>query len=751
MSEPHIRVLPALVVDGRAFRVVHYELVEALSEPGFLDCHVYDSSEALPLPDDIVGLEATLTLERSDGSQQRRFVGTIVEAELAPDEDDVPVLKLRVEPALFRLERRANCRIFQEKSGVDIVREVLVDAGIPASKQEYVLGEPHPVRTYTVQYNESDLDFVQRILFEEGIWFAVRAGDEGETFVFSDRPDGVGEIEGTSTLTFLEDFGFEGGMERLRHVARTLSVQSDKVYMRDYDAERPSFTVEGSAESTDEGPHALEIYEYPARTTDDAEVARRARILLESVQAERDVIEGESGSLALLPGLRFSIAGHPYDSLNQELLITRCHIVGTDPRPFEGQQARAPKYTCEFRGIPTETTRYRPPRRERGVRIPGTQSAITTGPAGDEIHTDASGQVKASFHWDRSGKTDDTSSRWMRTSQLTLGGSMLLPRVGWEVSVGHEGGDVDRPMVTGRMYNALTPPPYGLPGSATKSALQTATSPGGGSTNELRMTDASGAEEMFFNASRDASTEVKNNASESIGNDHKKKVGADQKQDVTNSMTMNVGSNQDFVVGGNQSIQVETFQTEEIAGDHTLAIGGNRDMKVGGDHRVDVGAESTTKTGSNHIDLVVGAVTHNTLASFDHDVGNALVELAVGNRIVTVGGDRTENVELAKVIAVKGGRGVEVGGSLDVKAIGAVANVASGDRFEQSGGPFTELAVGAQMVKAGGNVVFEADNLLTLVMGASILSLTPATVAILGLSAKLDGDVTDLSILVIDN
>ena len=118
---------------------------------------------------------------------------------------------------------------------------------------------------------------------------------------------------------------------------------------------------------------------------------------------------------------------------------------------------------------------------------------------------------------------------------------------------------------------------------------------------------------------------------------------------------------------------------------------------------------------------------------------------------MTVGTDRTENVGLAKVIAVKGGRGVEVGGSLDVKALGAVANVVSADRSEQAGGPFTELAVGAQMVKAGGDVVFEADNLLTLVMGASVLSLTPATVAVLGLSAKLDGDVTDLSILVIDN
>jgi type VI secretion system secreted protein VgrG len=606
------------------------------------------------------------------------------------------------------------------------------------------------VRTYTVQYRETDLDFLHRLLFEEGIFFAVHTRDGNDVVIFGDSPDGLGDIDGPTTLPFFEEFGLEGAASRVLRLSRTTSVRSDKVFVRDYDPERPSQRVEGMAEGTDEGPHSLEIYEYPARCADAGAAARLAKVLLDSVQAGRDVVHGETGSLALLPGLRCSVAGHPYDSLNQEYLVTRSRITGSQARPFEAGAARPSRLSCEFWGVPTATTRYRPPRRARAGTIPGAQTAITTGPGGQEIHTDAAGQVKVAFPWDRSGKRDDTSSRWIRTSQLPLGGSMLLPRVGWEVEVRHEDGDPDRPLVMGRLYNALTPPPYALPGGAAKSALQTATSPGGGSANELRMSDTKGGEEMFFNASRDMSADVKNNATESIANDHQKKVGGNQTTNVTNSFTTSIGSSQSVSVAGNQSVKVETFHVDQMGGDHTLSIGGNRDMKVGGDHRRDVGGSSTLSVGSNQVDLVIGAVSDSTLGAFTHTVGAGLAELSVGDRTVTVGGSRTESAGLAKVIAARGGRGVDIGGSLNVNALGAVAHLARGSRVESAGGPYTELAVGAQLVKAS-NVVFEASGMLTLVMGASVLSLTPGSVAVLGLSAKLDGDVSDLSILVVDN
>lgn len=750
MSDPHVRVLPSLSVEGKAYRVVRYALLEALSEPSRAVLEVYDDDYPLPLPEEVIGRRARFGLALSDGQQSRSFDGTIVEAELAANDEDVPILHLQVETALYRLDRRTDCRIFQDKTAPDIIREVLVAAGIAVTRQRYDLTETHPARGYTVQYRETDRVFLERLLFEEGIFYFVEPGDEGETIVFCDHPKGAGDVEGLKTLSFFEDFGFEGGADRVIRVSRTSSIRSDRAMLRDYDPERPSFKVEAKADSIDEGPHTLEIYEYPARTTEDSEVERRTRLLLESVQADRDVISGETGSLALLPGFRFSIAGHPYEPLNQELLVVRSRIEGTAPRAVGGKEPPA-QYVCEFFGVPTAKTNFRPARKQRHAPLPGAQTAIATGPSGEEIHTDASGRVKASYHWDRSGVSDDASSRWIRTSQLVLGGSMLLPRVGWELAVRHEGGDPDRPMVMGRMYNALHPPPYSLPGDAAKSALQTATSPGDGTSNEFRMADTKGGEEMFFNASRDMSTHVKNNATESVGNDLKKKVGNNQLEEITNSLTQTVGVNQAITVGGNQAIKVETFQVDEVMANHTLTIGGNRDMHIGGDHRVDVGADSTINTGVNHIDLVVGGVTHATLANYHHSVGSTLVELSVGSRTVTVGAGRVENVGLAKLIAVRGGRGVDVGGSLDVKAIGAIAHLAAADRSEKSGGPFTELAIGAQIAQVAGNVAFEAESLLTAIMGASIVLMTPAAVIVIGINALLNADVKDDAVIVIDN
>ncbi len=746
----HTQIAPSLSIAGKHYAVVRYELDERVSALGVLTCELYDAAgELLPGPGDVLDKAATFQLTRSDGAPPRGFVGTVVNAELGPDADDVPSLRVVVAPTLWNLKKRADCRIFQNMSAVDIVKRVLTDAGVSSSHQDWNLSEDHATRVYTVQYRETDLDFVLRLLFEEGIYFAVHEKDGKDVLVLGDAPGGFGDVDGPTSLPFFEDFGPEGMGDRIIRLSRTATVRSDKGFTRDYNPDKPKLDLSGSAEGTDPGAHDLEIYEYPARCEDEGAAKRIAKLLVDAAQSERDVVHGQTGSLAMVPGLRVSVHGHPYDPLNEEYLIVRSRIAGTQPREAEVASGRGREQTVEFWGVPTATTRYRPPRRLRERTIHGAQTAITTGPSGQEIHTDAGGHVKVSFHWDRSGKKDDTSSRWIRTSQLPTGGSMLLPRMGWEVTVRHVEGDADRPFVMGRMYNVQKPPPYPLPANAGRSSIQTATTPGGGSSNEFRMSDKKGSEEIFFNASKDMSTHVKNNATENVGNDHKKKVGGNQTKSVTNSSSSNVGSDQSISVSGDQTVHVSTFMVD-LVGSHSLSVSGSRDMKVGGDHRRDVAGASKVEVDGNQIDLVVGSVTDETMANFNHDVGAALIELALGDRTVTVAGDIKEHAGAAKVIAVKGGRGVTVGGSMNVKVGGAIVNVAKQDRAEQASGNYTEVAVGAQIVKANA-ASFEADSALTLVMGASILSLTPASVAVLGLSAKLDGDVADTGVLVVDN
>ncbi len=751
MPLENILVEPTIEVEGQSFRVLHYDLIDDMFEVPRLYCEIMDDAADAPNPADLINKATEFTLHRSDGAPKRFFYGKVVSAERAPNTDDIRTVHLEVAPALWQLTKRADCCIFQKMSVVDIIKKVLEEGGVPSGQQEWNTTESYQPRDYLVQYRETDFNFISRLCSEEGIYFAVHHKGGKDIVVFGDKPDGFGDIEGTSALGFIAEMGGHSAVDKVMRVSRTARVRPDKVTLRDYNPEKPKLKLEAMVEGTDDGAKNLEVYAFPGRFADPGAGKRLAQILLDSMQSERDIVHGDTGVLTMAPGLRFTMEEHPYDPLNEEYLITRVRFRGSTPRM--GQQSggarAAPRFTCQFWGVPTATVKYRPPRLEREVIIPGVQTAFTTGPGGQEIHVDAAGQVKAQFHWDRLGKMDDTSSRWMRTSQIPTGGSMFLPRMKWEVAIRHNEGDADKPYVMGRLYNGTTPPPYALPKESAKSSIQTATTPGGGSSNEIRTGDTKGSEEVFFNASKDMSIEVKNNLTEHVGNDMKRKIGSNQKKNVTDSTSGNVGSNQKITVSGNQTVHVETFMVDDIGGNHELKIGGNRDMKVGGDHKRDVGGTSSLDVTGMHVELVVGNVTDKTLANFKHDVGAAHVLIVLGNHTVTVGGSRNESVGALKIIAVKGGRGVDVGGSMTTKVAGAIVNIADGDRAEKAGGTFTEVAAGAQIVKAT-NVTFEAKTMLAVVMGASTLVMLPAVVLIAGLSAKLDGNTADLGIL-IDN
>lgn len=751
MAEVKLLVEPSLEVEGTRFQVLRYDLTESLSELSRLRCAVTELDVEPKNPAELIGKTAILTLARTDGIQRREFVGRVVVAAREVDEDDVRCLSLEVAPVPWALSKRADCRVFQHQTVVDIAKAVLEAAGVPADQQDWRVTEEHPEKEYLVQYRETDLDFLWRILAEEGIYFAVHHEDGADKLVFGDDPRGLGDVEEPTALPYHYGHGGDEAIDAVMRLVHEHTVTSDKVTLRDYTPDKPKLDVTATVESDDDGDHVLEIYDYPARAADPSEAERLAKILLDEHQAPRQVVRGEAGVLHLRPGLRVTLEGHPYAPLNQEYLITGVSIVGSTPRLGAAAEAEAgQRYRLSFTAVPTETTRYRPAPRPRQARVAGLQTAVTTGASGEEIHTNESGAVKIRYHWDRLGPEDDGSSLWCRTSQLALGGSMLLPRMGWEVSVDHLEGDPDRPLVMGRMYNGEKPPPYKLPDEAVKSALQTATSPGGGSTNELRTSDGAGSEEMFFNASKDMTVDVKNNTTESVGSNSTRSIGANQAKNVTNSVTATVGANQSLSVGGDQAIKVETKLQDEVGADHSLTIGGNRDMKIGGDHKRDVSGNATHDVGAMMVDLVVGSTTEEILGDYKHDVGAALVDITVADRVVAVTGSITETAGAAKVIAVNGGRGVSVDGSMMQQVAGAIINVASGDRAESSGATYTEIAAGAQVVKAN-NITIEADGMITLVMGASILNMNPAMITLMGVSIKLDGKTADLGALIVDN
>lgn len=748
MADVELLFHPTLDVEGTAYRVLRYHVEEALSAVPTVRVDAMLFDQETPPPSDLVGKAATFALERVDGSQKREWAGILRTAGRVTEEDGVRIVRVKLVPKLWRLEKRRDCRIFQEKDAKEIVSEVLEGAGVPAANQHWDLEGTPPKRVYTVQYRETDLDFVLRLLGEEGIWFSVVTKDGKDVVNLTDHGTGLGDVEGTTTLGYRQAMGWQQGAEVVSEARAVHKVRSDKVTLRDYNPEKPKLKLEETVEGTDEGAHPLEVYAYPGRF-DAPDVGKRwAQALLDGIQCRRDRIHGSASAIHLVPGYRFTLEDHPYAPLNQEYLIIGAELRGTTPRlgARAGQEAA---FTCTFEGVPTKTAVWRPERRRREALVPGLQTAMTVGPSGEEIHTNAGGEVKVQFFWDRLGKNDDKSSRWMRTSQLPTGGSMLLPRMKWEVSVRHLEGDADRPMVFGRLYNGTTPPPYKLPDHKGRSSLQTATTPGGGSSNEFRMSDGKGSEQMMFNASKDMSLDVKNNATESVGNDSAHEIGSNHKKSVTNSSTTTIGGNQKLTVKGAQKVTVETLKTDDIGGDHSLTIGGNRDMKVGGDHKRDVGGDSKFDIGGRYIDLVVGNLTDQCDGDMTHKVGIAYVQATAADITETVGKNMTENTTAAKIIVTNKGRGVDIGGTLMQKVAGAIVNIAKGDK-EVSGKTYTEIAAGAQLVKAT-NVTFEAETMLAIVMGASTVVMLPALTLIGGISLKLDGDLSDKAILNIDN
>lgn len=736
-----------LDIDGEPVEVIRVELKEPIDGVPRLRCEITDNAGG-PDPAQIIGKKLELTLRNQDADH--KFVGIIVEAEnttLLGDEAEGTLLI--AEPRLFHLEHRTASRIFQNEKVDAIVKKVLADAGIPESDQQWQLEGDYPEREYTTQYRETDFAFIRRLLAEEGIAFSVDGSSGTDIVVFFDGD--LGDLK-SKELTFRPGDGMVGQRDAISRIDHEEHTVSGKVHLRDYDFERPRMKLD-SVVTAEESDTSLEVYVYPGRYKEPSVGDRYAQVLLDSIRSRRETIRGVTSAIEMQVGRTFELVEHPYEPLNREYMILELTVYHEARKPrgsAGGKTKRPPGSRIEFLAIPTEKTTYRPARIPRAVASPGAQIAEITGPSGQEIHTEGHGRVKVYFPWDREGKPDETSSLWIRTCQLPLGGSMFTPRVGWESYLNFIDGDPDKPFVFGRMYNVEKPPPYALPKNKARSAIQTATTPGGGSSNEIRLADDKGSEQMFMNASKDTTIAIGNNTTEAIGNNETRTIGANQSVSVTDSVSSRVGADQSLSVGGNQTDNVGTYMVDDIGGDHKHTIGGNRDLKAGGDHKRTVSGASTLTIGGMQIDLVAGSVDEETLAHMKDKVGAALVELTPSDRTITVTGDRTESAGAAKVIVSLGGRAVTIGGDLKQKVAGAILTKIKGDRADSTGGTFLEVAGGAEIIKAT-NVVYKADSVLSVIMGASTITLTPASVSIAGIKITFDGDCSEMAALTVDN
>ncbi|HHH27770.1 MAG TPA: type VI secretion system tip protein VgrG, partial [Polyangiaceae bacterium] len=607
--------------------------------------------------------------------------------------------------ALLRLGR--DHRIFQEKSVSEVVDDVLGRAGL-ADLVDWSTNTTYEPHKNIVQYAESDLSFVQRLLAEEGIGYANENDDAGEHIVFFDDDTAHQPVREDSLLRWIDvgDLGSVG----IEWLEVGLRRRSDQVMQNDYDLARPAGDLRTTAEAPD--ATAREVYSHPGSYIDSGRGQRLTDRLLEQLRVDAHTMRAATNVIHAAPGHFFTASGAARSELDRDYLITEVrHRLSVSDA--EGT------YDNTIRGVPLEVAHR--PTRPPSVAIPGVQHALVTVPGGEEIHADEHGRSKVRFLWDRSGVTDDKSSTWLRVGQLALGGSMILPRVDFEVLVDLEMGDLDRPAISGHLYNAELAPPYALPEGCTVSSLQTATTGGGPGANELRFEDSAGGEEVFINASKDMTVSVENDTTWQVGNNQCQDVGSNASIAVTSNHDASVVGSRSLSIGANQDINVAGELGDGTGGALSLTIGANRMIKAGGDHTEDVGGALSRSVGSLQSLTGIAGYARTVTGNATIDVGAVWAEICGAARGTDIKTSYTETVGALKFIKAKN-LSVNCDGAYVMKAAAELIK-AGGGRTDDAKGAVALTAGAAFQVKAT-NIVFEAKSKLVFRGGAGVIELT---------------------------
>jgi type VI secretion system secreted protein VgrG len=648
-------------------RVLRVRLVEALNEP-FAAEIVVDH----PNPDadvtQMLGKDATLVVERRP--HERRVCGIVRQVDEGRVDGDVARVRMLVVPALWMLGRRRNTRMFQRRTARQILETVLNEGLGPYGRSVTLeLSASYPTREYCLQYQESDLDFVHRLMEEEGIGYAFEHEGETEVLVLRDRNQAFPRA-GAPVPFSPTNQTTQGGPESIKRFLLEAHTTTTSVTTRDWDWTRGgNMVVENHQAGEDELGRDRESYEHGlgrslsiteysqgVRRYQAEDSGRQKQVRGESLTMRGRVGRGIGRVIGFSAGTRFELTGHPAVGADGEYLVTR--IVHENRQAAFASEGADEEYHNAFECIPAGTP-YRPARRTPKPRIASVQTAVVTGPAGEEIHVDEHGRVKVQFHWDRENPADDTSSVWLRCRQSWSGGGWgfwWVPRIGMEVVVQFIDGDPDRPLVTGTVYNGTNALPYELPAEKTKSTIKSNSSPGGGGFNEFRYEDRAGSEEIFTHAQKDYNEVVEHDHNTLVHNNQTNTVDVDQTQTVTGNQTETVHANQTMTVDGNRTVHVKSNFDETVDATETRT--------VAGDVTETFDANETRSVAASLTEQVLGDVTR----------------MIAANQAQTIAAARSQNV---------GGSVTElIGGSLSQIAGGAISSTTPGTHTMVAGGPF---------------------------------------------------------------
>jgi len=556
-------------------RVIRFQGEERISRPFRF---VVDLAAEDPELDfsELLAKPALLTIRGEDSD---RYVSGIVQRFVQTGgRDRFTTYRAEVVPSISLLALRIKHRIFQEKSVRDIITQILDEAGIESDRFRFSLQGEHPEREYCVQYAESELAFIMRLMEEEGIFFFFEHTEEGHVLVMADDAGEHSDIAGTLPVIFREPSGMAPDEEFVHTCRYRARIRTGAVVLRDFFPGNPGLDLEVEAGNPDA---FLLCYDYPGNYHAADVGTGWARARLEAFTAGGFRLEGEGACRRFLPGYLFDLGDHPTGALNRKYLLTGVFHQGDQPgslaeEAHEATHVYRNTFICILPEIP-----YRAPRNTRKPKIYGKQTARVVGPSGEEIYTDEQGRVKVQFLWDREGQLDESSSCWVRVSEAFAGGAygtLFLPRIGQEVVLSFLEGDPDRPLVTGRVYNGDHPVPCDLPGEKTRSLIRTKSYKGDGG-NEIRFEDNGGSEQFYLHAQKDLDTRVLHDMKETVDQAASLLVKSASKESLgTSSLT--VETDDKVKVGGKASLTVEKNVLEAFRKNHKEEVASEYYLKA---------------------------------------------------------------------------------------------------------------------------------------------------------------------------
>ena len=529
---------------------------------------------------------------------------------------------LTLVPQLAYLAHRTNQRIFQQRTVAQIIATVLEDHGIQSNAYQFLLNATYPPREYCVQYDESDLHFIQRLSHEEGIHYHFQHTPQGHVLVFGDDQTVFPQL--TRPTAYVQGSGMVADEPVIKHFKVRFESRTSRVTRRDYDFEKSSFLVESAYKpDADKRQPDLEDYDYPGRFVQLERGKKLSQRALERHRAEYRLAEGKSDQPTLVSGHFLPLSDHPRTEWNALWLLTKVEHQGFQPQVLEesitsdsdhNPEGWEQGYRNSFFATPWDVF-YRSQTVYSKPRVLGSQTALVTGPKGEEIHCDAYGRIKVKFHWDREGKTDDKASYWLRVCSSWAGsghGSVTIPRVGMEVLVTFLEGDPDQPVVSGCLVNSKNPVPYELPAHKTRSVFRSRSSPSSTGFNELHLEDRVGQELIYLRAQRDMEQKIEHDSRLEVGHERHATIKGNNIAVLEAEDQRTVTSDRKVQLKANDYLQVASSSHTRVGQVLVAEAGQEVHIKAGANLILDAGASITLKAGGHHIVIGGGGIFSST-------------------------------------------------------------------------------------------------------------------------------------------